>query len=132
MVPETLTLLVGLITLMFILSGFSKLSNIIGMATGLANKLPSLVSLGIPSEIFQLAILVAALLQVVGPGIMLYEAQYKQTGQRSYSKYAALALAGFSVLATLVYHFPPVGSTYYPFISNVTTVGGLLLTAYIM
>uniref|UniRef100_A0A6C0F5W2 DoxX family protein n=1 Tax=viral metagenome TaxID=1070528 RepID=A0A6C0F5W2_9ZZZZ len=40
--------------------------------------------------------------------------------------YALYSLVVFTILATLLCHFPPVGFTYYPFISNITTIGGLL------
>ena len=50
-------------------------------------------------------------------------------GNKKQQVYSVYLLALFTVLATLLCHFPPVGFTYYPFISNVTTFGGLLCLA---
>lgn len=36
----------------------------------------------------------------------------------------------FTILATLIYHFPPKGSQYYPFVSNLTSIGALCLLFY--
>lgn len=36
-------------------------------------------------------------------------------------------LIAFTILATLIYHFPPKGKNYYPFVSNINALGGLLL-----
>ena len=38
----------------------------------------------------------------------------------------------FTILATYLYHFPPSDKEYYPFMSNVTTIGGLSLLAYVL
>ena len=50
-------------------------------------------------------------------------------GNKQQSTMSVYSLAVFTVLATVLCHFPPVGYTYYPFISNVTTLGGLLCLA---
>ena len=48
-----------------------------------------------------------------------------------YGFYATLSLIIFTIKATYLYHFPPYGKEYYPFMGNLTTVGGLSLLAYI-
>lgn len=112
-----------LITIMFFLSGISKIQGFDPIVKGFMDKT------GLGVNIAKLAIVAAGLLQLVGPGIIVYES-YTETGQyRKHARIACFALAAFTVLATLIYHFPPIGSTYYPFISNVTTFGGLLLLA---
>ena len=50
---------------------------------------------------------------------------YKRCGVIS-----AYSLAGFTVLATLLYHFPPKGGEYYKFMSNLTSTSALLLVGY--
>ena len=41
--------------------------------------------------------------------------------------FSSIGLAGFTVLATLIYHFPPTGGEYYAFMKNLTATGSLLL-----
>jgi len=44
-----------------------------------------------------------------------------------YTKLSLLGLIVFIILATFLYHFPPYGPNYYSFMSNLSTLGGLLL-----
>jgi uncharacterized membrane protein YphA (DoxX/SURF4 family) len=41
--------------------------------------------------------------------------------------FSSIGLALFTVLATIIYHFPPTGSEYYAFMKNLTATGSLLL-----
>ena len=41
--------------------------------------------------------------------------------------FSSVGLAGFTVLATLIYHFPPTGGEYYAFMKNLTATGSLML-----
>jgi len=81
-------------------------------------------------DIYKLVIILAAIWEIVAPIVLVYSGtnikKYKKEGIIS-----SLSLVVFTVLATLIYHFPPVGALYYPFISNLTTIGALLLVAYI-
>jgi uncharacterized membrane protein YphA (DoxX/SURF4 family) len=45
----------------------------------------------------------------------------------SLAYYSSVGLAVFTVLATLIYHFPPFGSEYYAFMKNLTATGGLMV-----
>jgi uncharacterized membrane protein YphA (DoxX/SURF4 family) len=113
-----------LILFMFILSGINKIQDFTNVTEGLQKR----VKFDVPFMVYQLAILSALLLQIIGPGIILYSIH---TGEyEEYAYYSALALAGFTVLATLAYYYPPTGKNYYPTLSNTTTFGGLLLLAY--
>ena len=77
--------------------------------------------------LYQFAILIALLLQIVGSAIILYSAYTEE--YEEYAYYSAIALAGFTVLATLIYYYPPTGKNYYPVLSNTATFGALLLLA---
>ena len=44
-----------------------------------------------------------------------------------YAYYSSIGLAIFTILATLIYHFPPNGSQYYTFMKNLTATGSLML-----
>jgi uncharacterized membrane protein YphA (DoxX/SURF4 family) len=108
---------------MFILSGYSKLQDIKGNAKFLQNK----VKLDLPFNIYIIAILVVIFLQIVGSQMILYSAYTNKNTQRAY--YSSIALAGFTVLATLIFHMPPTGDNYYTVTRNVSITGALLLLA---
>ena len=68
----------------------------------------------LPNIFYQLAILLAIIIEVLAPLIILYSIQ---TNTYNYEAYiSSISLAVFTVLATLIYHFPPKGGEYYPFI----------------
>jgi uncharacterized membrane protein YphA (DoxX/SURF4 family) len=112
-----------LIVLMFLLSGLDKTNAIPEVANGLKKR----VNLDVPDIIYTMAIILIIALQVVASLILLYSAYTGEHKELAY--YSALSLAGFTVLATLIYHFPPYGKEYYKFLSNVAVLGGLLLLA---
>lgn len=112
-----------LVTLMFILSGFFKIKDFDSTVSGF------MVKTGLDSNLAQPAIMLAACLQIIAPLIINYQTYKPKAPYRKWANYSAYALALFTILATLVYHFPPKGSTYYPFISNLTTFGALLMIA---
>lgn len=109
-----------LLTLMYFLSGIDKISNISTVSKGLNKKLPFLTY-----NLAYLAIILVILLEIIAP-IIIVHSTYTNTNKQ-WAYYSTIALIIFTILATLLYHFPPFGSTYYPFISNVTVMGGLLL-----
>ena len=113
-----------LLTIMFFLAGFNKINPFNKVALGLQKRVPDLFK-KLPFIIFQLAILLVILLEIIAPTIIMIASFNKK-----YSLYAfisALLLTLFTIIATLLYHFPPSGMAYYPFVSNITTCGGLLL-----
>lgn len=113
----------GLITFMFLISGLYKIRDFQPTVAGFIEKT------GISLNLAIIAIACAAMLQIFASVIIIYESIDNQGIYRKAAMFSAYALAVFTVLATLVYYFPPYGKNYYPFISNVTTFGGLLLLA---
>lgn len=112
-----------LILFMFVISGINKIRDFTNVAEGLQKR----VKLDVPFTLYQFAILIALLLQTIGSAVILYSAY---TGEyEKYAYYSTIALAGFTVLATLVYYYPPTGKNYYPVLSNTATFGALLLLA---
>ena len=108
-----------LTTIMFLISGMYKLYD-----PSLGMKKLSNCSL-FPfdnQKILMIIIIMAALWEIVA-SLMVYYGTKKESVMGCY------LLAIFTVLATLLCHFPPYGMTYYPFISNVTALGGLLCLA---
>ena len=120
---NTLFIYSFLIVLMFILSGYSKTKDIKGNAKFLQNK----VKLNLPFNLYIVAILMVIFLQIVGSLSILYSAYTNQNRQYAYN--SSVALAGFTVLATLIFHMPPTGDNYYTVTRNVSITGALLLLA---
>ena len=121
-----------LMNIMFLLSGFSKLKDINKVSSGLEKRFPIKT---LPFVFFKLTIVLVALLQIIAPLIITlsftnYLNKYiSKSVLKQLGRFSCITLAVFTVLATLLYHFPPEGTHYYPFMSNLTTIGGLLLLA---
>jgi len=85
--------------------------------------------LGIPDIFYKLSIVFAIFIQFFCPLIILYSVYNPKYYMYGFN--ATLFLIIFTMKATYLYHFPPYNKEYYPFMSNVTTIGGLSLLAYI-
>ena len=137
-----ITVISCIMTFMFVLSGIDKLKNLTKVSQGLKKRVVNgLQGLGVPlinlpSWFYKLSILGAALLQLVGSIIIILSTtnllnKYMSVKNKKLLGNAlCIAIVIFTILATLLYHFPPKGSHYYAFISNVTTVGGFLLLGH--
>lgn len=114
---------VNLMLIMYFVSGIDKISHFTKTVDGFRSKLPV-----INLYFARLAILAAIVIEIVGPILI----NYGHFADKRYAIYGLLSLIVFTVLATLIYHFPPVGGQYYPFMSNLTALGGLCtaLTLY--
>ena len=109
------------ITLLFFISGFHKITdfkNVVKEFMG-RTKMPFFLS--------KIIIICVILLEIVGPFIISFYSYSSNAELYTYTKLSLLALIVFTVLATLLYHFPPFGANYYSFMSNLSTLGGLLL-----
>lgn len=106
-----------LITFMYFISGLNKITTFTAVATGFAGKL------SVNLLIAQIVIALVILLEIFAPLVIVF------SENKEYKRYATWVLAGFTVLATILYHLPPTGSNYYPFLSNITAVGALILLA---
>ena len=105
-----------LTTVMFLISGVYKLID----PSLSMKKLAKCQSFFAKHEnILKITIILAGLWEIIAC-LRIYYGSKKDKIQSLYS------LVLFTILATLLCHFPPFGYTYYPFISNVTTAGGLL------
>ena len=114
-----------LILLMFFLSGFGKIKNFQLVSEGLQDKLSKKLFLDLPLWFAKIAIILVILLEIGAPSLIFYSGQ---TGKyKNYSRFSLYLLIAFLILATYLYHFPPLKSQYYPFIANVSTLGALLL-----
>ena len=127
--PSYSLVLVSLVlTAMYFVAGIDKVMHFNKVVTGFVNRFP----VEIPMIFSQLAIVIAILIEIIAPIALVYAVYDKANPKsRRMGMVAALALVVFTIAATLIYHFPPFGIKYYPFMSNLTSVGGLLLMAWV-
>jgi uncharacterized membrane protein YphA (DoxX/SURF4 family) len=112
-----------LLLLVFLISGYEKLFIIKDTANSLQNKLNWQF---IPSNLYILAIIIVVIIELVCPSIILYSLHTNTYKQEAF--YSCLALVGFTILATLIYHNPALSQKeYYNFLKNVSIIGGLLI-----
>lgn len=111
-----------LICAMYFFSGAEKFWKLERAAEGLRKR-----TFAGPLWFFVLAVTVSSAMLVLTSSTVAYASISGRA--RAWARASALYLAAFTVLATVLYHWPPTGKTYYPFISNVTAIGGLLLLA---
>jgi uncharacterized membrane protein YphA (DoxX/SURF4 family) len=109
------------ITLLFFLSGFNKIKDFNQVTKGFVNKTK------IPLFLAKIVILGVILLEIIAPLIITLYSYNLNKSLYPYVKLSLIGLIIFTILATLIYHFPPVGSNYYSFTSNLSTIGGLIL-----
>ena len=113
-----------LILAIFFLAGIGKIKGYKGTVEDLFKKpvfnmLPKIVS--------QISIVGVIAIEIIAPIIIIlaiFNENYKNLAYHS-----SLTLAGFTVLATLLYHFPPEKIQYYFFMKNIAIIGGLITLA---
>ena len=118
-----------LLTIMFFLSSFSKIKNYQEVVKGFGKKFDNKL-FNMPQVFYMMSIIIAICIQFFCPLIIMYSIYDKKYS--IYGSIACLIIALFTILATYLYHFPPSGKEYYPFMSNVTTIGGLSVLAYVL
>tara|TARA_B110000977_G_C11087840_1_gene495465 strand:- start:1969 stop:2313 length:345 start_codon:yes stop_codon:yes gene_type:complete len=104
---------------MFLLSGIYKLID----PSLSMRKLAECPFVGIKNNKLLIIIIIIAGLWEIIASLAVYFGNKRQNVLGIYS------LVVFTILATLLCHFPPMGFKYYAFISNITTLGGLLCLA---
>jgi uncharacterized membrane protein YphA (DoxX/SURF4 family) len=109
------------ITLLFFISGFHKIKDFMKVVKDFTNKT------AIPLSLSKIIISCVIVLEIVAPFIISLYSYNSNKNLYIYAKLGLLGLIVFTVLSTLIYHFPPFGSNYYSFMSNLSTLGGLLL-----
>jgi len=109
------------ITLLFFISGFHKIKDFMNVVKGFMSKT------ALPLLLAKLIISVVILLEIAAPLIIALYSYNANPKLYTYTKLSLLGLIVFTILATLLYHFPPFGTNYYSFMSNLSTLGGLLL-----
>jgi uncharacterized membrane protein YphA (DoxX/SURF4 family) len=122
---ENKTIITILLTIMFIISGINKIYTFDETVNSLEQKLEYNINL----DFFKFVIFIVILLEIIAPIIII---NYAFTGKyKKEAYYSVIALIIFTILATLIYHFP--NFTNYKkslgFWANMSLLGGLLLLA---
>lgn len=118
--------ILGVFLLLFIyfLAGLNKISSVSNISKGLKSKLYFL-----PLLLCKIAIICVIILEICAPILILYSATYGK--YNDYSYIAIILLICFTVLSTLLYHFPTQPNQYYFFMKNISIIGGLILLSNI-
>jgi len=109
------------ITLLFFISGFHKIIDFKNTVKEFTNRMK------FPFFFSKIIIIAVILLEIVAPFIIAVYSYNSDPKLHIYAKLSLLGLIVFTILATFLYHFPPFGANYYSFMSNMSTIGGLLL-----
>lgn len=119
-----LVVITSVLNFMFFVSGLDKLFHYSKVVNGLSSRLGDML----PFTVYKLLIVGAIIVELVCPVVIFYGSLIRNKKNDRLAMYASLLLILFTVMATLFYHFPPTSSAkYYPFMSNMSLVGGLSL-----
>ena len=119
-----LVVVTSVLNYMFFVSGLDKLFNYSKVVNGLNSRLGSLM----PFTVYKILIVFAILIELICPMVIFYSSLVRNKKNDKYAMFASVMLIVFTMFATLFYHFPPTTSAkYYPFMSNLSLVGGLCL-----
>ena len=111
-----------LILLMYFLAGINKATNFSATVKEFNNMF---FLKNMPTVFYNFAILGVVLLEILAPIVIMFSL-YTNT-YTDYAYYSSIGLAIFTILATLIYHFPTKGGQYYAFMKNLTATGSLML-----
>ena len=111
-----------LILLMYFLSGINKAMNFSATVKGFHNMF---FLKNMPTIFYNFAISGVVLLEILAPIVIMFSLY--TNAYTDYAYYSSIGLAIFTILATLMYHFPTKGGQYYAFMKNLTATGSLLL-----
>ena len=111
-----------LLNAIFVISAYGK---IIGFK-GTVNSFKSVFWMkDLPHLFYQFTIFIVIVLLLAGPGVIMYSFYDKSYSE--YAKYACYALAGFTLLAGLLYHMPVDSNQKNHLLKNISIVGGFLI-----
>ena len=108
-----------MLLLIYFIAGLNKIPNITNVSKGLQTKIK------FPIILCKICILFVIILEIFAPLIIMYSLLYGNYNKISYI--ATMFLVIFTIVATLMYHFPTQPNQYYFFIKNISIIGGLIL-----
>lgn len=108
-----------LIGIFFFLSGISKISSLHDVSKGFSKKIRIL-----DFNFCVITIIAVIILEILAP---IFIVNASLNGNKLLGYYSCISLILFTLLANLIYHFPPKKENYNPFMRNMAIIGGLLL-----
>lgn len=111
-----------MILLMYFLAGINKAKNFSSTVKGFQDMF---FLQKLPRIFYDLTILGVVVLEIFAPIIIMFSL-YTNT-HTDYAYYSSVGLALFTVLATLIYHFPTNKGQHSAFMKNLTAIGSLML-----
>ena len=112
------------INLLFFASAYGKINNLTSTAKGLQK---IFWIKGLPLWFFQFTIFCVIILLIVAPLTIILGSVNNKYGYLA--KLSCYALIAFTILATLLYHFPTDPSQRINFMKNLSIIGGFLATS---
>ena len=110
-----------LVLAMYVLSGVNKFLDFDGTVNITSQKFP----IKFPKWFFQLTIVGVVLLLTFGSSLLIYNEFTDKLAD--YAKVTTVLMIIFTILATMMFHFPPVGKDKYHFQKNVSIIGAFFL-----
>jgi len=111
-----------MILLMYFLAGIHKAMNFSSTVKGFQNMF---FLQKMPSIFYNLSILGVVLLEIFAPIVIMFSLYTNTHTDCAY--YSSLGLAVFTILASLIYHFPTKKGQHSAFMKNLTAIGSLML-----
>jgi len=118
----TILLYAFMILLMYFLAGIHKAMNFSSTVKGFQNMF---FLQKMPSIFYNLSILGVVLLEIFAPIVIMFSLYTNTHTDCAY--YSSLGLAVFTILASLIYHFPTKKGQHSAFMKNLTAIGSLML-----
>ncbi len=114
---------INIMLIMFVLAGVDKAMNFDRTVIDISKHFNKL-NLSLSKPILKFLVMLAIFIEIAGPFAINYGISFK--------KYDLIvnttcALMAYTIVATLLYFYPPFGENFYPFISALTTIGGLIM-----
>ena len=117
-----------LLILLYVFAGYNKIFTFNNTSKVLENKILNIIpNLKLSMEFYRLTILLVIILELLCPFILAYFLIYKNEKYKKYAELSIYSLIIFTIFATLLFHLPATGNNYYHVMSNISTIGGLLL-----
>lgn len=114
---------IGVIVLLilYLLSGYNKALNFMPTVNMTMAKFP----IKFPLWFFKLTIVGVVSLLTAGSGLLIYSTFTQKYKRLAF--YTTIAMILFTIMATLMFHFPPTGDQKYHFQKNISIVGGFII-----
>lgn len=110
-----------LFLILYLLSGFNKALNFIPTVELTQTKFP----IKLPLWFFKLTIVGVIILLTIGSLLLIVNTFTNKFNKLAF--YTTICMILFTIMATLMFHYPPVGADKYHFQKNLSIIGGFFI-----